>query len=749
MTDSPIILTLTPPEAPTTPTQSRVLPFGLTWTTIALIGIIVLALGLRLINYDVFGDGNTYYTAAVKNMLKSPSNFFFATADAGNVTVDKPPVALWVQAIFGGLFGVSGFTVTLPSIIAGVLSVALLYHLVKKGFGTSAGLISAFILAITPVTIATDTTNNLDSMLIFTLLLATWSFIRATETGKWRPLLLGAMLIGVGFNIKMLQAYLIVPALYAFYFLGADITWLRKIIQLAVATVVLLVVSFSWATVVELTPADQRPYIGGSTTNSAFELAIGYNGLQRLLGVDMGGANAPVQALPNNFTPPTDTTTDTTIPPTTGNMTLPQGNFTPPQGMSGGGGMFGGEVGNPSLTRLFTQPLSNELSWLLPFGILSIGLLGISTRIKLPLRREHQFAVLWGGWLMTCVVFFSISEFFHAYYLATPAPALAALVGIGTITLWKMVKNHPVLATSLGIGMGSITLLLQIVTANGYGVPMGAVLVMIIGLLIIGIGWALTSTRQKRALPMGAFGVVISALFIIPASWGLATATSDSHSMMLPSAYNGNVIQNDRTIGRNGVPTGIVPNQSTTDDSAITVPPVDDTATTTTDDTANTVSLIEFLQANAGDEQYIIAVPSSQSASQIILDTDLGVLFLGGFSGSDPIHTADSIAKLVSEGKLRYVMSGGMMGRGAGNNEAGSDVTTWVTEHCTPVEGVNLSDGGGMFGNGNGFPQGMNLQTPPQGNFAPPQGMTMQLPAGINLEDMMQQGLYDCSGYNQ
>ncbi|MDX2077527.1 MAG: glycosyltransferase family 39 protein [bacterium] len=734
MTDSPIVITFSSEEAPTS--QAKALPFGLTWTTIALISIIVLALGLRLINYDVFADGNTYYTAAVKNMLKSPSNFFYATADAGNVTVDKPPVALWIQAIFGGLFGVNGFTVTLPSIIAGVLSVALLYHLVKKGFGTSAGLISAFILAITPISIATDTTNNLDSMLIFTLLLATWGFIRATETGKWRPLLLGAVLIGVGFNIKMLQAYLIVPALYAFYFLGADVTWLRKIVQLAVATIILLMVSFSWATVVELIPADQRPYIGGSTTNSAFELAIGYNGLQRLLGMDIGSANSPVQALP-----PTNTTT-----PPTGNTTLPQGNFAPPQGMGGGGGaMFGGEVGNPSLTRLFTQPLSNELSWLLPFGILTIGLLGISTRIKLPLRRDHQLAVLWGGWLMTSVVFFSISEFFHAYYLATPAPALAALVGIGTITLWKMGKNHPLLATSLGIGMGSITLLLQIITANGYGVPMGAVLVIIIGLLIAGIGWAFMSIRQKRALPLGAFAVIMSALFIIPASWGLATATSDSHSMMLPSAYDGAVVQSNFQI-----PTGSIPS-GTQLPTNIQIP-ANVMNNMGNFERQNSQALIEYLQANVGDEKYLIAVPSSQGASQIVLQTDIDVMFLGGFSGSDPIHTAESIEALVSAGDLRYVMSGGMMGIMGG---AESDYMTWVTENCAVVEGLDLTpdmdEMMAQFGGSMG-----NLPMPPQGmgNFpAPPQGMQMpagmELPAGMNFEDMMQQSLYDCSGYNQ
>jgi len=739
MTNTPIILSLNDRNNTNeTPAQFRTLPLGLTWAHITLIGIILLALGLRLVNADVFADGNTYYTAAVKNMLKSPSNFFFATADAGNVTVDKPPVALWIQAIFGGLFGVNGFTVTLPSIIAGTLSVVVLYHLVKKGSGTSAGLIAAFTLAVTPISIATDRTNNLDSLLIFTLLLATWGFIRATETGKIKYLLIGATLIGVGFNIKMLQAYLIIPALYAFYFLGSNTKWLQKVVQLVIATAILLAVSFSWATVVQLIPEDQRPYIGGSETNSAFELAIGYNGLQRLLGQDFSVGSTD-GSQPQPLASSADTTT-------------PTGNFNPTQAVNGV--MFANEVGNPGIMRLFTQPLSNELSWLLPFGILTIGILIISTKIRLPLRREHQLVMLWGGWLMTCVVFFSISEFFHAYYLATPAPALAALVGIGMASLWKMSRSHHILAIGLLIGIGGISLILQIITANEYGVPMGTVLVIIGGLVLWGIGWLVMNLRtHKTALSLGAFSVLMTALFVIPASWGLATATSDQHSMMLPSAYNGTVTQGDSFRMTSGLPTGVefpddeLANTSTTDYSSTTTP--SDT-TTTSEDTTNTIPLIAYLQANAGDEQYIIAVQSSQGGAQIVLETDLGVLFLGGFSGSDPIHDAESIAKLVSEGNLRYILSGGDMGIMMGG---GSDtITSWVTEYCEVVEGVDLTTGGGMMG-GRGNPaQGMdNLPMPPQGMTnmpTPPQGMTMQLPAGVNVQELFQQSLYDCSGYN-
>jgi 4-amino-4-deoxy-L-arabinose transferase-like glycosyltransferase len=111
--------------------------------------------------------------------------------------------------------GVNGFAVVLPQLLAGVGSVILLYHLVRRCFDTAAGLLAGLVLAVRPVAIAMERNNTPDATLIFTLLLATWAFIKATETRRLRFLLLGAVLIGIGFNIKMLQAFLPLPALYA------------------------------------------------------------------------------------------------------------------------------------------------------------------------------------------------------------------------------------------------------------------------------------------------------------------------------------------------------------------------------------------------------------------------------------------------------------------------------------------------------------------------------------------------------
>ena len=252
---------------------------------------IILALGafLRFYYLGAYSIGNTYYAATVKSMLTSAHNFFYAAFEpGGSVTVDKPPLGFWVQAVFAYFLGVNGFALALPQALAGVLSIAVLYHLVRRHFGVKAGLAAALTLAVVPVTVATERNNTIDGQLVFVLLLAAWAFLKAAESGKTRHLFLGAFLVGVGFNIKMLQAFMPLPAFYLVYLLSARRTWWQRILQLGAATAVLFVVSFAWVAAVDLTPAEDRPYVGSSENNTVTELIIGHNGLRRL-GLADGG----------------------------------------------------------------------------------------------------------------------------------------------------------------------------------------------------------------------------------------------------------------------------------------------------------------------------------------------------------------------------------------------------------------------------------------------------------------------------
>ena len=246
------------------------------WHRFAFVAILALSAFTGLFRITQEGYSNLYYAATVKSMLTSWHNFFFASYDPGGfVTVDKPPLGFWIQAASAKVFGFHGWSLLLPQALAAVLSVALLYHLVRRVFGPAAGLLAALTLALTPITVATARNNTVDGLLVLVLLVAARTVIRAAETGRLRWLLLCVALVGVGFNIKMLQAYLVVPAFFLLYFLAAPRRRLTRIAQLTLATIVLLVVSLSWAVAVDLTPPDERPYVGGSTNNSALHLLSG------------------------------------------------------------------------------------------------------------------------------------------------------------------------------------------------------------------------------------------------------------------------------------------------------------------------------------------------------------------------------------------------------------------------------------------------------------------------------------------
>jgi 4-amino-4-deoxy-L-arabinose transferase-like glycosyltransferase len=685
----------------------------------ALAVIVCMAAALRLINLSALGYANHYYSAAIVSMLQSWHNFFFVAAEpGGSVSVDKPPLGLWFQAISAYFLGFNGLSVLLPQIIAGVLSVVVVYYLVKRSFGPVAGLLAALALAITPVAVATDRNNTIDSTLILVLLLAAWAFIKATEQGRLRFLLLGATLVGLGFNIKMLAAFLPLPAFYALYLLGSTERLGRKLLHLFLASLLLLVVSLSWAVVVDLTPADRRPYVGSSGDNSVLSLAIGYNGVQRLLGMGggrpFGGSGGfPGQRPEGNWEPRAGYLRSSTpggISPPAGGFDgnsprqpergsmfqFPggeapfQGNGRPPAGGPGGGpgGTPGAggpgnsmDTGRAGPLRLFTSPLSNEMSWLLPFGLISLGLLIFSARLQYPVASKHQATLLWGGWLLTGMVFFSIAGFFHPYYLSIIAPPLAALVGIGVELIWSLHLKRPWLAMFALLIAGSASLAFQIYTSQSFD-PSTWWLWLACGLFFGGALVLLVATVRKTT-PGAVAGLcsLLAAIFLTPGIWSVLTVYNFSQNQSLPAAYS----------GRSGGPSsqgGIQIDQA----------------------------FLAYLEQHTQDVTYLMAVPSSMQGADYVLATGRPVLYLGGFNGQDEVLTHDELAQLVAAGVLRYVYWNAQ----AGGPNTRADISTWVTGNCRPVSGFDAATRNA------GAPDGIS---PGQqsGGFAFPGGRDMQV----------------------
>lgn len=692
----------------------------------ALLAAIVLAsLGLHLYNIGSIGDANSYYTAAVESMLQSWHNFFFAAAEpGGSVTVDKPPLGLWIQAASAFFLGVSGFSVVLPSIIAGLLSIILLFHLVQKYFGAPAGLIAALALAVTPVALAADRNNTADSLLTFVLLLAAWAFIKATESGKLPYLLAGAVLVGLGFNIKMLQAYLVLPALYALYLFSAPPGWGRKLLNLGLATMLLLAVSLSWAVVVDLWPEDQRPYVGSSEDNTVMELIFGHNGLNRLWGGGGGSRGAAIvanlspdqdDAAAGQFAPPNDGGRNVQPPAESGPGTRPQAgppNGDGPQGRDGGqggdggpagtgapggqggGGAFSFETGEAGLTRFFEAPLAKEMSWLLPFALLGLGLAVSSAPFRFPLTsRAHKAALLWGGWLVTCLVFFSAAEFFHAYYMVMLAPALGALVGIGATRLWRLAQRRRPLALSLLAGASLATMAFQFYLASAFSVSAWWLalpwLLFAVSMMLLLASLRSAARWTRWGLP--AFALALTAMLIVPAAWSGLTVGDDGASVGLPAAYSG---------GQSN-PRGQMDGQRNVDEG-----------------------MLAYLEANTQGMTYLMAVPSSHQGASYVLETGRGVLYMGGFGGGDPVVDTDDLAHLVADGQLRYVLSNGQGGQG---HQSG--VSAWLQSSCSVVAEYSQRSVANLYGDDGGTPNA----APPNG--APPNGVVNQ---GANT-------LYDCA----
>lgn len=662
------------PQSLEAPAQGGLrLPLGLTWARLGLIGVLLLAAALRLSNLAAIGQANTYYTAAVESMLQSWRNFFFVAAEpGGSVSVDKPPVGLWLQAISAYFLGVNGFAVVLPQILAGLASVAVLFHLVRRWFGDAAGLLAALALAVTPVAIAVERNNTPDATLILALLLAAWAFIKATETGRLRFLLLGATLVGVGFNIKMLQAFLPLPAFYALYLLGAQQSWRRKLLNLVFATALLVPVSLSWALAVDLTPADQRPYVGSSGNNSALNLIVGYNGVQRLIGGGAGGG-APGQGRTSDggpgFQPPAGgpPAMDSARPDGSQGLQPPSGG--PPAmggarpdggqgGMTSGGGMFG--TGQAGPLRLFQSGLAAQVSWLLPFGLLMIAAMAASPGWRRPHSALQRGLILWGGWLLTCVAFFSVAGFFHQYYLAMLGAPLAAVVAMGVAFLWRLRASRPVRAALLLLGAAGVTLVFQLYAVGMYG-SLGWWLALPLALGALGAATLLLSLRREGSrLPRAAFGLLVAGMLAVPAVWsGLTTAYADTSGAMT-QAYGGNSGGHDMGGMRPGSagPAGA------------------------------SQRLVDYLQAHTQDTKYLLVVPSAQAGAEYVLETGRPVLYAGGFSGSDAVIDGDGLAALVAKGEARYVLWGGQGGRG-GN----SSISRYLQSSCAVVTDVSATGG--------------------------------------------------------
>ncbi|MGZ4670035.1 MAG: glycosyltransferase family 39 protein [Blastococcus sp.] len=661
------------------------------WVRPALLALLAGTGLLYLWNLAASGWGNAFYAAAAQAGSANWEAFFYGSSDAANsITVDKPPVSLWVMDLSVRIFGLSSWSILAPQALMGVATVGVLYLTVRRTSGAGAALLAGVAMALTPIAVLMFRFNNPDALLVLLLTLSAYALTRATEKASGRWLALAGVLIGLGFLTKMLQALLVLPAFALVYLVAAPASVRTRLLHLLGAGLAMVVTAGWWVAIVELLPTSWRPWIGGSQTNSVWELIWGYNGLGRLTGNETGSVGG--------------------------------GGTTGPQGAGGGGG---GGWGATGLGRLFNAEVGGQVAWLLPAALVLLvaGLVAVGRARRTDLRRAALLT--WGGWLVVTGLTFSLmAGIFHAYYTVALAPAIAALIGIGGGLLWQRRSRawaRIVLAVTLaGTAVWSWVLL----TRSSEFVPALRWIVLIAGVLAAVA--LLAVHRFGRALVAGVLALGVVAGLGGSAAYALQTAGT-AHTGSIPSA--GPTVAGARGFGGpGGAPGGFRgfrgfhggPPAGTGGQAG---PPTGGFggfpggfpggfggfpgggATGTPggmrggmggllDARSVSSAVAAALEKDASSYTWIAATVGANNAAGYQLATQLPVMPIGGFNGSDPSPSLAQFKAYVTAGRIHWFIGGGMGMRSAGGSNASSEIASWVASTYTAqtIGGVTMYD---------------------------------------------------------
>ncbi|MEV8003668.1 glycosyltransferase family 39 protein [Streptomyces parvus] len=712
--------TITAAAAPPEPDRGA----GPRWARPALYGLL-LAVGLAYFyNLSASGYANSFYSAAVQAGSQSWKALFFGSLDSANaITVDKPPAALWPMALSVRMFGLTSWAILAPQVLMALATAAVLNSAVRRRFGPVAGLIAVGVFALTPVAALMFRFNNPDALLALLMTVTVWCVLRALEQGRTKWLLWAGAAVGLAFLTKTLQAFLILPPLAVLYAVCAPVPVRKRIGQLALSALTMVVTGGWWVAIVELMPASSRPYVGGSQNNSFLELTFGYNGLGRINGEETGSVGG------------------------------------------GGGRGGGGGWGETGIGRMFNSEVGGQIAWLLPAAlILLVAGLWLTRKAGRTDSARAAF-IAWGGALvMTAAVFSFMAGIFHQYYTVALAPYVAALVAMGVVVLWeersawwpRAVLAGTVLATVLwayvllGRTPDYLPWLRWAVLAGG--------IVGALGLLVVG-------RFGGRGLAVAVVGLSCAASLAGPAAYTVSTLNSGHQGSIVtagPSAgfgmggpgggrggpggpgggdgdggQRGGMRQqppgqgqgqgqsqgqfpgqgqgqgqgNQQGNAPGGMPT--LPGGGTAPGGTGSIPGFGEGMRgggegsgmggllngATVDAEAKAL-----LTKGADDYTWVAAAVGAQNAASYQLATGDPVMAIGGFNGSDPSPTLAQFKKYVAEGKIHYFVSGGGMGGGmvggtggegggrtgggpggTGGSGTSSRITSWVTEHFTEV----------------------------------------------------------------
>ena len=670
------------------------------WIAIAL--LMAAAAFVFIWNLTASGYANEFYSAAAQAGSKSWEAFLWGSLDASNaITVDKPPASIWLMALSVRLLGLSSFAILLPQALMGVVCTYLLYATVRRVWGNAAGIVAGIVFITTPVAALMFRFNNPDALLILLMLGAAACVLRGLELPadrhgnrvRTRWYAVAGLLIGLGFLTKQFQVLLVLPGFGLAMLLLSPTPWPRRLLDAVVALGAMVIGAGWWVLLTVLVPSGSRPYFGGSQTDSFIELTFSYNGLGRLTGNETGSV----------------------IPGAS-------------EALGGGQGGMWGETG---LFRLWTSDFGDQITWLAPvaFAAIILGLIAAAPtkkgqvyfgRFYLGKRecevelntveriRRAQVAIF-GAWLVvTWLVFSYMAGIFHAYYTVALSPAIAVLVAICGACLLEL-RDRPWMPGIAGllIAMTSAWDMALIMRSGSYawlGVCIG-VIGVVAGLTLCIIGFWMQdrlSTTWPLTLKHGARGVAtigIVALLAGPIVWTACTISTGHTGSIVTAGPGGSMGGGPGGgggmgggPGGNGAPDDAGGTEA--DGSSSESAPGGSNAATPDGSsgllggTSTNDSLVELLTQNASGYRWAAATTGSQNAASYQLASELPIMAIGGFNGSDPAPTLDEFKTYVAQGLIRYYIASGGMGGGMGGTQMGgssaaSEIAEWVAQNYT------------------------------------------------------------------
>lgn len=599
---------LTPPPSPA-PERGRRRP---DWRRVGpMLAAMALAAVLNTWALGQNGYANIFYSAGVKSMLQSWHNFFFVSADPGGlVSIDKPPLGLWVQAASAKIFGFAPLSLLLPEALMAVAAVAAIYVIVLRRYGVLAATVAALTLAVFPSFVAVSRDTNVDTLLILLMTVACGAALRASESGRLRWLLACAVLVALAFNTKGLAAAIVVPGIVAGYMWCAPGSPRRRAGQLLIAGAVCAVLSLAWLVAVDLVPASQRPYVGGTTDNSELALTFRYNGFGRVGGQAYGpGEQANLEVLPRlegraGHVRVAPVALPAPSPDTNPKVVATIHRYPVSFGTS------------PGPLRLLRTGFGDQGAWMLVFALLGM----IAIALTRPARRDPRLAglIVFGGFFLLEAAFLSFSKgIVHPYYVSALAPGTAAMVGAGASSMTRLSRRrYVVMLASAAI----LTAAVQVALLH-HAHYMRVWQFLLIPAAALAVVAALKARRHSRAALAGVLGV----LLVAPTAYAATTwrhPVQGTFPAAGPHAVEGN--------GGAGLSRAQL---------------------------ATTDALMRYIVSHGGNGRYQLLTEASLTADSPIL-LGLRASALGGYGGVDPAMNGPGLARLVASGQARYVLIG-------------------------------------------------------------------------------------------